>query len=193
MTSKIKTKKSIEKKSISKISPTKKSTTKKSPAKKSTVKKNTVKNDTPKKNLEKKITPKALAPQILALTEMIRARTIDEKAITLYKQNKCFFQIGCGGHEAVGVAFAQAMKPAYDWFYPYYRDMALCCGLGMTTEEFFLNILSKEEDPNSGGRQMAMHYGHKNLNIVSQSSPTGTQFLQAVGALRCRIFSPCWP
>lgn len=113
---------------------------------------------------------------------MLRARLIDEKAITLYKQNKCHFQIGCAGHEAVQVASANAMNANSDWFYPYYRDMGLVCALGMSTKELLLNILSKADDPNSGGRQMPMHYGHKDLRIVSQSSPTGTQYLQAVGA-----------
>ena len=116
-----------------------------------------------------------------AYYEMLRARLIDQKSITLYKQNKCFFQIGCDGHEAIGVAAVHALIPKKDWFFPYYREMALCTALGMTTDELLLNILSKAEDPNSGGRQMAMHYGHKDLRIVSQSSPTGTQFLQAVG------------
>ena len=116
-----------------------------------------------------------------AYKQMLRARLINQKSIILYKQNKCFFQIGCDGHEAVGIAFAEAMEAKKDWFFPYYRDMSLCAALGMTNREFLLNILSKEDDPNSGGRQMAMHYGHKDLNIVSQSSPTGSQFLQAVG------------
>lgn len=113
---------------------------------------------------------------------MLRARKIDDKAILLYKQNKAHFQIGCAGHEAVQVAMASCLKPRHDWLYPYYRDMALVSAVGMTNREFFLNILNKAEDPNSGGRQMPMHYGHKELNIITQSSPTGTQFLQAVGA-----------
>jgi 2-oxoisovalerate dehydrogenase E1 component len=112
---------------------------------------------------------------------MLRARLVDERAIILYKQNKCHFQIGVGGHEAVQVAAGRLFKPGYDWAYPYYRDMAFCAALGVTDREFFLNILNKADDPSSGGRHMPMHYGHKELNIVSQSSPTGTQFLQAVG------------
>lgn len=117
-----------------------------------------------------------------AYKEMLRARTIDAKSIILYKQNKCLFQIGCAGHEAVGVAIAMATESGKDWYYPYYRDMALVGALGMSSKELLLNILSKDADPNSGGRQMPMHYGHKNLRIISQSSPTGTQFLQAVGS-----------
>lgn len=116
-----------------------------------------------------------------AYREMLRARLIDDKTIVLYKQNKCHFQISCAGHEAVQVATARIFKPGSDWFYPYYRDMALCASLGMTAEEFFLNAMNKESDPCSHGRMMPMHFGCKRLNIVSQSSPTGTQYLQAVG------------
>ena len=116
-----------------------------------------------------------------AYTTMLRARLVDEKIILLYKQNKCHFQIGVAGHEAVQVAAADVFRAGKDWFYPYYRDMALCAGLGMTNREFFLNAMNKQDDPNSHGRQMPMHYGHTGLQIVSQSSPTGTQFLQAVG------------
>jgi 2-oxoisovalerate dehydrogenase E1 component len=116
-----------------------------------------------------------------AYTEMLRARLSDEKTIVLYKQNKCHFQIGCAGHEAVGVAAGHVFRPNHDWSFPYYRDMAYCGALGMTAREFMLNALNKADDPNSHGRQMPMHYGHKDLRIVNQSSPTGTQFLQAVG------------
>lgn len=119
---------------------------------------------------------------------MLTARLTDEKSIVLYKQNKCHFQISCAGHEAVQSATSFVLRPRHDWFYPYYRDMALCAGLGMTCREFMLNAINKEDDPNSHGRQMPMHYGHKELNIVNQSSPTGSQFLQAVGcALASRL------
>ena len=112
---------------------------------------------------------------------MYRARTLDNKAITLYKQNKCHFQIGVAGHECVQVALAQHFTVGKDWFYPYYRDMAFCATVGMTDAEFMLMCMNKKDDPNSHGRMMPMHYGHKGLNIPQQSSPTGTQFLQAVG------------
>ena len=112
---------------------------------------------------------------------MYLSRRIDDREILLKRQQKIYFQISCAGHEALLVAAAANLRPAYDWFFPYYRDRALCLALGVTPEAMLLQAVGAKDDPASGGRQMHSHWGSREHNIFTTSSPTGTQFLQAVG------------
>ena len=112
---------------------------------------------------------------------MYLSRRMDDREILLKRQQKIYFQISCAGHEALQAAAAANLRAGYDWFFPYYRDRTLCLSLGVTPEEMLLQAVGAASDPASGGRQMPSHWGSRQHNIFTTSSPTGTQFLQAVG------------
>jgi 2-oxoisovalerate dehydrogenase E1 component len=121
---------------------------------------------------------------------MYLSRRVDDREILLKRQQKVFFQISGAGHEALQVGAAMAMRPGYDWFFPYYRDRALCLGLGVTPDDMMLQAVGAATDPASGGRQMPTHWSSRSLHIVSTSSSTTTQVLHAVGCAEAgRYFS----
>ena len=109
------------------------------------------------------------------------SRAIDDREIALQKQSRVFFQISGAGHEALYLGLAHELRPGYDWFFPYYRDLALMLGLGMSAEQILLQAVGSAADPASGGRQMPAHWGDVGRNVVTQSSPTGSQCIPAVG------------
>ncbi|HET8617323.1 MAG TPA: thiamine pyrophosphate-dependent enzyme, partial [Acidimicrobiales bacterium] len=109
------------------------------------------------------------------------SRAIDDREIALQKQSRVFFQISGAGHEALLLGLAHELRPGYDWFFPYYRDLALMLGLGISAEQVLLQAVGSSADPASGGRQMPAHWGDVERNVVTQSSPTGSQCIPAVG------------
>ncbi len=148
---------------------------------------NMVSNSVEKKTVEGELTPERLV-EFYRL--MYLSRRTDDREIVLKRQQKIFFQVSCAGHEALLVAAGMAMRPGYDWFFPYYRDRAICLALGNTVEEQLLQSVGAADDPASGGRQMPSHWSSTKLNIVTTSSSTATQCLHAIGCAEAgRYFS----
>jgi 2-oxoisovalerate dehydrogenase E1 component len=147
-----------------------------------TINDKTKKNGEEEKSISKELLKGCTREELMqVLRLMYTSRAMDHKVMNLLKQGKSFFHLPSAGHEATQIAFGLAMKQGVDWAYPYYRDMSFMIGLGVKIEDIFLHQLAKADDPMSGGRQMPCHWGSKEFNVPTQSSPTGTQFLQAVG------------
>lgn len=116
--------------------------------------------------------------------KMLTVFFVEERMKIFVKQGKCSFHASTRGHEKVQIGMTMLLRPGFDWFFPYYRSKALAIGLGMPLKDIFLCMLSREGDPNSNGRNMAEHFSSRELNLVSRTAVTATQYLNAVGVAR---------
>ncbi|MGH2455935.1 MAG: thiamine pyrophosphate-dependent dehydrogenase E1 component subunit alpha, partial [Candidatus Limnocylindria bacterium] len=120
--------------------------------------------------------------EVLAMYgQMLLARAVDERMWLMQRAGKIAFIISGQGHEGAQVATTAVLRRNRDWLAPYYRSIASAITFGMSAEDIITAHLAKGDDVSSGGRQMPGHYGGAPYNIVSLSSPVGTQVLHAVG------------
>src|SRR5579875_2084862 len=140
---------------------------------------------------QRKLLPSGLEKETLVrvFRLMYLSRCLDDREILLKRQNRIFFQISAAGHEAVQIAAGLLLRPGHDWVFSYYRDRALALALGITPEEMLLEAVGAARDPNSGGRQMPSHWSSTSLHLFTGSSPTGTQFVQALGCAQGKVLA----
>jgi 2-oxoisovalerate dehydrogenase E1 component alpha subunit len=123
-----------------------------------------------------------LSPQQLrsGLEMMLRARHLDARMIAMQRQGRLSFHVSGKGEEAAAVAGAMAFAQ-HDMLFPSYRQAGLFLVRGMPMLAMIGQLIGNRCD-NAKGRQMPVHYSWRAGNVVSISSPVGTQFPQAVGA-----------
>ncbi|HET9030913.1 MAG TPA: thiamine pyrophosphate-dependent dehydrogenase E1 component subunit alpha [Candidatus Aquilonibacter sp.] len=112
---------------------------------------------------------------------MLLQRQLDNRGFQLNRQGKVPFALGSEGHEALQAGAAMAFHRGKDILAPYYRDLGLALGIGLTPYEIMLSIFARSEDHN-GGRQFPNHYSSKAAGLMSFSSILAAHIPHAVGA-----------
>ena len=112
---------------------------------------------------------------------MLLQRQLDNRGFQLNRQGKVPFALGSEGHEALQAGAAMAFHRGQDLLAPYYRDLGLALGVGLTPFEILLSLFARAADHN-GGRQFPNHYSSKATGILSFSSILAAHIPHAVGA-----------